>query len=724
MKRRLQWHKGSLIWLFLSVLSLSGTIYFTYHYIKVHKQLLSDAQAAARKETMDVSHKLDSFINMLKPITQSVASIIGSKAMDIHEIEQLLKKKKPVEITGLGVAFLPYQFNPNIKLYAPYYLEQDGKLQLIQLNYDYTLPQYKWFAQTITDGPGFREPYYGEASKTILAEYNTPIYRVNEKGQKEIIGVVFASQSVEHLSHILDTLFLGQKGYWTIITKEGHFLTHPREQLVHQQKTIFDLAKELNNPKLAQIGKKIIQKESVFLEYNNEITGAPSWLFSESINGTDWSIVGVFDKSELATSNQLLRHNLIYPFLMFTLFIIMLTLFIFSLFTTNHTARWWIATIIISLALFGQIIWVWYVTYLYPHYHVKQITHVQNKTDLYSYLKQEATLFRYGQKIESNGQKNDQKDINVLTQGYYNRRYIPTGIFVNNIQFTSANEIQISAFVWQRFTDTIHDKIPRGFILPQATDAEIYEVSRTKEGNTEVILYTVFAKLNQFLQFETYPFDTKALQIQLLHTYSKENIILVPDLDSYQLINPRALPGIDNDVSLPGWHLVATQFGYKKINYSSNLGVYAIGPFGIYKSTDKSEIPELYFEMLVSRKLLDTLVADLLPIAVIAVLLFIILLTSTQQKYAIIGSLASVFFATIFSHLRLRGFIPQSEVVYFESFYFLMYAMILFILTVSMAYTMGFDIAFIRYRQNFIAKLMYWPLLLASLSLITLWYLL
>ena len=47
-----------------------------------------------------------------------------------------------------------------------------------------------------------------------------------------------------------------------------------------------------------------------------------------------------------------------------------------------------------------------------------------------------------------------------------------------------------------------------------------------------------------------------------------------------------------------------------------------MGPFGIYKSVDKSEVPELYFDILVTRRLIDTLVADLLPIAVIAVLLF------------------------------------------------------------------------------------------------------
>ncbi len=729
METSFRFQRISQLWLLLSLICLGATFYLGYRYIHLNTHFLNKAKEQARTETTNAALKLDAFINILKPIAESIAKEVGERSMSQQELEQLLKNKKGVEISGLGVAFLPYKFDPAMRLYAPYYFEQDGIVQKIRIDEDtdYTLPRHKWFHRALKKGAGFIEPFYGETSKTILAEYDVPIYRVNKQGQREVIGVAFASQSIEHIKHILDTLFLDQSGYWTIVTKKGHFLSHPQAQLAHKRVTIFDLAKELDNPALAEVGKKITQQKSVFFEYNNEITGAPSWLFSEPIGETNWSIVGIFDKSELDIYPQELRRNLIYPSLSLVLFLIFFTFFIFSLFVKDNSMKWWLVITIISLALIGQVVWIWYSTYLYPEYQLEGIKQVKNKTDLHDYLKKETAVYRYGRKINDTEIEGKEEVLEAkqeaLLQGFQNSRYVPTGIFINNLQFISANVIQMSAYVWQRFTKGIHDSVPRGFILPQATTSKIEEISRIQSGDTEIILYGVFAKLNQFLKFDNYPFDTKTLRIQLWHRYTIQNIVLVPDLDAYQLINPRSMLGLDNDVYLPGWNLVSSHFGYRKINYTSNFGAYAVGPFGIYTSVDKSEVPELYFEVLITRRLLDTLISDLLPIAVIAVLIFVILLTSVTQGFLVIGSLASVFFATIFSHLRFRGNIPPSEVVYFESFYFLMYAMILFSLVLSIVYTMEFTIPFIRYRQNMISKLIYWPLLFTALVLITLWYL-
>ncbi len=727
-------HISQAIWLFFAIISLIATTYFSYHYFQTKNTLVGKAREHAQQETVKASLELDKFINMLKPLAQFVADKLSSSRMNKEQIELLLKKVKPIEAAGLGVAFLPYKYDEETKLYAPYLFEQGGKEVMTHLEkmYDYTQPEHKWLHKSIKRGPGFSEPYYGAVSKTILAEYAVPFYQTDDSGKKYVAGIVYANQSVEHLQHILDSLFLGKEGYWFILTKKGYFLAHPQDQLVHKQVSIFDLAKKINNPDLAQVGTKIGHKERVFFEYNNEITGAPSWLFSEPIEGTSWSIVGVFDKSELGIRPSALRRNLILPSLPLLLLIVMLILLILSLLANAGPTHWWTASFIISLALVGQIVWTWYATYSYPKYDIGNLYVIENKASLFNYLQKETIQKRYGKK-QVKKKDSDLSQENTasflenpredLLRDYQANRYIPTGIFVNNVQFVASNRIQISAYVWQRFTDGIHDDIPRGFLLPQSTETTITEMSRTKEGNTETILWEVFAELNQLLKFDRYPFDTKALRIQLWHRYTKKNIVLIPDLNSYQLINPRSLPGIDNDTNLPGWTVTASYFGYKKVNYTSNFGTYTVGPFGIYESVNKSEVPELYFDILASRHLVDTLVADLLPVCVIAVLLFVILLTSTQQGFAIIGWCASVFFAAVFAQIRFRAKIPQTQVVYFESFYFLMYIAILVILLVMLLYQLNFNIPFIRYRKNMIAKLLYWPTLFTTLSLITLWYL-
>ncbi len=738
MKINLPLHRNSIIWLTLAGISVAISGFLGFRYISIRNNLLHKAEENARHETEKASRKLNDFIDVLKPIAQNLAEEIGSKSLTRQQIVELIIKKKPIEVSGLGVAFLPNKFGPETKLFAPYYFEANGKNSMLFLEdiYDYTKERTTWFQRPIKKGADFIEPYYGKASKTILAEYSVPIYRTSTHGKKQIIGIVYANQSVEHLNHILATLFLNQTGYWSIITKKGNFLAHPQEQLVHRQTSIFDLAKKLGNASLAEAGNKIIKKERVFLEYNNEITGAPSWLLSEPIEGTNWSIVGVFDKSELNISSDILRHNLIFPSLSLLLFIIMLTFFIFSLFTINHPAKWWIASGIISVALIMQVIWVWYATFNYPNFQKETFYTVKNKAELHAYLKKEAALFRYGKKTNEKGAlaettEKEPKQNTLLAQanealiyGYQDARYIPTGIFVNNISFVASNQIQISAYIWQRFTDGMHDTVSHGFLLPQSMDTKITKISSIKEGNVETILWEVQAKLNQLLTYKSYPFDAKNLRIQIWHQSGKKNIILVPDLDSYQLINPRSLPGINSDTFIPEWNIVGSKFGYKKINYSSNFGFYSVGPFGVYNSIDKSEVPEMFFELLITRKLIDTLVSDLLPIAVIAVLLFVILLTSTAQtQSSVISYCASVFVATVFAQIRFRSKIPQAQIVYFESFYFLMYAMILMMLLITISYQFQFKISFLKHRDTITAKILYWPILFSWLSFITLWYL-
>ncbi len=732
----LQLRRTSIIWLVLAVISFLATIYLSYAYFTVRTTLLDQARKDAQAKTKEAAAELSRFITILKPLTESIVQEMSAKTFTKQELATLFKERKPVEVAGLGVAFLPYRFNQDEKLYAPYITERDGKQKLIKIEdvYDYTKPEHKFFHRGLKSA-GFREPYYGLASGRIIVEYTMPFYYHGSDKKQGPSGIAYATQNLEHLKHVLSTLFLGKSGYWFILSKKGRFISHPQDQRSKKQETIFDLAKTLNNDALAQAGKKIIEQEQVFFEYDNEITGSPSWLFSEPIDGTPWSIVGVFDKNELDINPSVLRHNLIYPAIAFLFFIIMLTFFLMSQVSFDISTRWWIASFIISFALALLMMWIWRATHLYPSYRYETAYDVNNKLDLYTYLKKALSRLEGIPKLKGDTKgEDDQNNVvsdtslfersrDVLREGFYNENFVPTGIFINNIQFVASNQIQISAYVWQRFVDGLHDDIGRGPLFPQATDITMNEISRIRDGKTETILWELFATLNQFLRFDRYPFDTKALRIQMWHRYVKKNLILTPDMNAYQLINPRSLPGIDDDVYLPGWSLLETHFGYKQVNYTSNFGTYSVGPFGVYQATDKSEVPELYFDILVMRHLVDTLVADLLPIAVIAFLLFLILLTSVQLGYSVIAATASVFFATVVAHVRFRERIPQAQIVYFESFYFIMYFAILLVLFVTILYQLGLPVPFIRYRDNLIAKVLYWPVVFTALVLITMVYL-
>ncbi len=700
----------------LVCISLTLTGLLTLKHIKNKYTVINAAHMQAQQETIHAAQQLDSFITELIPLVHSLSNELTTKKLSKEQIEERLQQK-PVEISGFGVAFEPYAYDNKDRLYAPYYVEKDDKQQLLHLDslYDYTQPEHTWYHQSLTKGPGFIDPYFGSISGTILAEYAEPFYATDkETGGEKPVGIVFANQTIEHLQHILSTLYLGQTGYWFLLANDGSFLSHPNMHLVKERTSIFDLAKKLDSEELYCAGNKAVQGESGATEYDNEITKKPSWLFFEQLPSTKWILCRVYDKDEVPLDKDLLRRQLMHIVLSAFASLLFIVLF-FMMSIQKNTRRWWYISFTIATIFAATLGLLWYISWLYPDYKENLIP-IRDKIGLYTFLdthvNQSVTLEQQKANIHK-----------LLTYRYKKGQYIPTGIFVSHLTFSAENQINIVCYIWQRYFDGIHDNVSRGFILPQATTVKKTELYRRKEAKTEVIIWQVKAVLNQDIIYQRYPFDVKDLQLQIWHQDFEKNIILVPDLDSYQLINPSIRPGLSPTVYFPGWSIKGSYFGYMKNIYNTVFGLYSYGPFGIYKKVEKSQTPELYFAITAQRYLFNILIADLLPIAVIALLLFVLLLTSVPQGYGILGSCATVFFGLLFEQIRFRTKIPSAQLVYFENFYLILYAMILAIVIVALLYLLKFNINFIQYKKNLIAKLLYWPIVLGFSLGITLLYL-
>lgn len=626
-----------------------------------------------------------------------------------------MRSKKIDEITSVGIAFSPYALDKNTKLFGRAVIEKDGKIELAKLEdlYDYT--KDAWFNDPLKKGAGFLDPYHNEEVGMTVAEYSAPIYRTDAEGKKIPVGVVFANQSLDHLEHIIEELFLGRNGYWFILTEKGSFLAYP--QLKYKSKTIFDIAADIHNQGLADTAKKIMKGESVLFEYKNEITGAPSWLISNPIHGTPWSIVGVFDQGELDLDSNLFRRKLIIPSLSFLLGIIFLIISMMISQRRRTMIHWGLAMAALSCAILIQISWLWYAIYTYPfQLNEPNVYRVEDSVQLYKYLNENFPVH------DAAGKELDIKQSLLKMKSY--KEYVPMGIYINNMQFSEANEIKFSAYFWQRFTKGLHDKIPRGFTLIQTNDANIIEESRffDRDGKDEIITYDVFAKVNEFLTYNLYPFDVKSLRVKYWSKTSDQDVYFIPDLDAYKLINPKSLPGVDPDIYVPGWKLVGSYFGYEKTPYTTNFGSYSVGPFGIYREQDLSTQAQPFFEIVVRRNLADALISDLIPIAVIALLLFVVLFMNTNDN-SYLTPIASIFFATIFAHIRFRSKIPQAQIVYLESLYFILYILVSLILMICFLKQYKVKVNYLTSGDGIFIKMLYWPLFFGAFALISVFYL-
>jgi hypothetical protein len=309
---------------------------------------------------------------------------------------------------------------------------------------------------------------------------------------------------------------------------------------------------------------------------------------------------------------------------------------------------------------------------------------------------------------------------------------IKTGIFIQSLQFFNASEVNLSGYIWQRYQDGVHDDIKPskdevGFVLPEqvntASDIDPREVYRDREGDEEVIGWYFEATLRQPFDYVDYPFDHKTVWVRMWPKEFSKNVILVPDFKAYKSTKRDDVFGIEKDIVLGTWVRKNTYFDYKLKSYDTN--------FGMPHYIGQDNFPELHYNLVIKRKFGNAFIVYLLPLFLVAALLFSALLTvSSNDKLSskfgfnvsgFIGACSALFFVVMLAHIQLREQFPGSSTVYIETFYILMYAM----LVAATANTYLFSInsgrwlKIIHYQDNLIAKVAYWPVVLSCLIVIT-----
>lgn len=309
---------------------------------------------------------------------------------------------------------------------------------------------------------------------------------------------------------------------------------------------------------------------------------------------------------------------------------------------------------------------------------------------------------------------------------------IKTGIYIQSLQFFNSTEVNLTGYLWQRYNDVEHAAIKPsssevGFIFPDQvnsgsniTPEEIY---RIRNDDEEIIGWYFEATLRQTFNYSYYPFDHKTVWIRMWAKDFSKNIVLVPDFEAYQSTGTSDIFGIEEKIVLGTWKRQNTYFDYKLSNYDMN--------FGIPGYIGQEGFPELHYNFVVERKFENAFIVYLLPLFLVAALLFAALLTVSGKDElsnrlgfntsGFIGASSALFFVVMLAHIQLREQFSGASIVYLEYFYILMYAL----LVLATANTYLFSIRpkrwgkFILYRDNIIPKIAYWPIVFGCLIIIT-----
>jgi hypothetical protein len=301
---------------------------------------------------------------------------------------------------------------------------------------------------------------------------------------------------------------------------------------------------------------------------------------------------------------------------------------------------------------------------------------------------------------------------------------IPTGVLVESIEFLSANNVQVSGYVWQKWPHGVPADITRGVELPEAIDNPNLGDSVYKlpvEDGGELIGWRLQTTLRQTFDYHQYPFDRQDVWLRLWPRDFGRRVVLVPDFASYPNLDPAALPGLDPQFVYGGWSPEHAHFNYGLSQFDATLSAADAAP--------PAEHPELHFNVGLKREFLEPFVEYVIFALVVALLLFgVLVLTSDAEAsksrfglstFGVLGLSGPILFTVILKESQLRGSLAPDQIVYLETLTLLLYLAILFVASNAIVLSAPLN----RQLAGSITRLpslLYWPALLGGLLVATL----
>jgi hypothetical protein len=299
--------------------------------------------------------------------------------------------------------------------------------------------------------------------------------------------------------------------------------------------------------------------------------------------------------------------------------------------------------------------------------------------------------------------------------------FIPTGLYIQSVEFKGPYDVAVSGYIWQRYADDLPQDLDKGFVMPEAQYVRSSEVYRAQQGNEELIGWSFQAMLREQFDYQRYPLGRNQIWIQLWHKDFERNVYLAPDLEAYASLAPATLPGVDPDLVLENWDIQQSFFSFRAHRYNAN--------FGIKGYVADQMQPVLYYNISMKRYLLSAIVSRMIVPIVILIQLFVIVIVIGRDSKrlelfgvrpgAVIFTCAAFFFAVLVAQNSLRSELQATGIVYLESLYLLTYFVILAVAINSVLLVAQPNLRLFREYDNIWAEVFYWPAILLTMCVIT-----
>jgi len=281
-----------------------------YNYYSSRVLLEQELESNARNLALSLVNRVETELAAVAKVTEGTARAIEIGRFTEQELLSLIQTTLEGNpgIYGSTVAFEPYAFSPQTRLYAPYYYRENGQIRFSRLEDSYQyVPYLYWDWYQIPRELGqleWSEPYFDEgAGNVLMSTCSVPFY-ADIGGARRLQGIVAADVSLDSLTALVSSVRILETGYAALLSRNGVILAHPLTGAIMNE-TFFSIAEARNDASLRALGKKMVAGESGFVHYNS-LVGVTSWMYYAPIRSTGWTLAVVFPEAELlATVNRM-----------------------------------------------------------------------------------------------------------------------------------------------------------------------------------------------------------------------------------------------------------------------------------------------------------------------------------------------------------------------------------------------------------------------------------
>lgn len=208
----------------LIVLIIGETICYFYCKSIVNKEIDEKMNYKMENVNKDLEYNISSVIK----IADSISSFISKSYENtpVEKFEKIISQEivKSDLVSGSGVWFEPYVYNPEEKYVGPYTYKDGSSIKTTNeySNENYNYFEYDWYKDALGSKKGnhiFSDMYYDETLETCMTTCSIPIY-----SEDKVIGVVTVDVNLDSINQYINSMKIGEKGKVYLVNEEGLYI--------------------------------------------------------------------------------------------------------------------------------------------------------------------------------------------------------------------------------------------------------------------------------------------------------------------------------------------------------------------------------------------------------------------------------------------------------------------------------------------------------------------